>query len=280
MNFGWTSRLSIMSKCTTRLAPLFLAVSIVAAACGSSGPASDQALSAPDTQSSSSDAPRLDESDDEASTSSTVTPTTIAPTTVTPTTLVEALAFQDGETLAGNQLWTDVSTVSVAWTVDFPSDPAIEITGAFSSGEGLTVRWFDPLDGDVLLMLRDDQVMRAFRVGNEVFIGEIGEEQRGLFFAQLLSEVLTPLETGVLPNSANTFVEVNGVRSENPDVFYALAPDASEGTILLGNEWTVDVADQGAITYPIPEGEVVLVREEVGNSGNELLRDWYLDQAG
>ena len=88
------------------------------------------------------------------------------------------------------------------------------------------------------------------------------------------------LETGVLPNSANTFVEVNGVRSENPEVFYALAPDASEGTILLGNEWTVDVADQGAITYPIPEGEVVLVREEVGNSGNELLRDWYLDQAG
>ena len=266
-----------MSKFTTRLVPGLLVLSIVAAACGTDGPASEQVVAAPTASSTSNDG--LDPAESVVGVSSSTT--TISPSTsAAPNTEVEALAFQDGETLAGNQLWTDVESVSVAWTIDFEVDPSLEITGGFTAGEGLTVRWFDPLDGDVLLMMRDEKVLRAFRVGNEVFLGEVGEEQNGLFFAQLLSEVLAPLETGVLPESANTFVEANDVRSETPDVFYELAPDSSEGTILVGNEWTVDVVDQSSTSYPIADEEVVLVREEVGTLGNSIFRDWYLDQAG
>lgn len=252
----------------TRVGSLLLSLCLVATACGTDASGSPQAdLASP---SSASEAAAADDVQTDTSTTS--------------TSLVEALAFQEEETLAGNQIWDDVESVSVAWTIEFDEDPSSDVIGGFTAGQGLTVRWEDSIEGDILAMFRDDQVFRAFRVGNEVFIAEEPgtEEAFGpFFFGELLNAAVAPLGTGELPAAANTFVEVEGVRSELPDIFYDLAPDVSEGQIIVGGEWTVDVAkDEPGTQYVIPEADTVLTREEVGNLDNAVLRQWYLDQAG
>jgi len=206
---------------------------------------------------------------------------TTVPTTTT--TQVESLPFQDSESVPEQQLWTDATSVSVDWTVgqDDPDGP-VQIIGGFTAGQGLTARWTDPLGDDLLIMIRGDQVFQAVRVGNEVFIGEVEPDQGDYFFAEVLFTLLEPLETGQLPNSAFTFVEVDGVTSGRPGVVYSLAPNETRGVISGGDQVPpIDVTRQDSgVIYAIPDAETTLTREQVGNSTNTILRTWYLDQAG
>ena len=267
-------RMAYMSKITARLVAILFGFAAIASACGSDAPASSQAASASPGSSSEAEVPV-----------GTQTDTTIASDPTTTTSLVEALAFQEEEASTEHQIWDDVESVSVDWTIEFEAgDPPLNVTGGFTAGEGLTVRWEDLVEGDILAMFTGDQVFRAFRVGNEVFIAEDPgtEDAFGpLFVGELAYEAVGPLETGELPDAASTFVEVEGVRSELPDIFYDLPPDATEGQIVLGEQWLLDVAkDEPGTRYGIPDAEVTLTREEVGGFDNPVLRQWYLDQAG
>ena len=212
---------------------------------------------------------------------STVAPETSAAPTSTTTTVVD-LAFQDPDEVAVQQLWTDVDSVSFEQTLQFELDPDIEITGTFTAGQGLVIRVPHPDEGDILAVVRDGETFQAYRVGNEVFLDGPIEAAPALsstwrFLVDLVAPLLPPLETGVLPRGASVFVN----DSTTPDVLYSLVPGESEGTInILGQSpirVTADAPDGG---YPVPETGVNLTREQVGNSGNPVLIDWYLDQAG
>jgi len=257
-----------MSKSTARVMCLLLAVAIVAVACGVDEPGSPAV--ALDSTTSTTEAPIVESVD----------AVSAAPTSTT----IDALAFNDTEEAeVQQQLWNDATSVSTVWTIG-QSDPdgPIDVVAGFTVGQGLTARWPDESGDDFLVMFQRDQIYQAFRVGNEVFIAEVEPLQEGLFseyfFAELLFTLLEPLETGQLPDGAFTFVEADGV-SYGPSVVYALPPNESAGVITADGD--IQVTRQGPeVTYTIPDGEVTLSREDVGNSTNTILRDWYLDQAG
>lgn len=266
-------RLATVPKSLVRCWSLVLIVALVATACIN------------DAQPSSAPPANLTDTDPESrsaeSTSTTVAPeTSVAPTSTT-TTVVD-LAFQDPDEVAVQQLWTDVDSVSFEQTLQFDLDPDIEISGTFTAGQGLVIRVPDPVEGDILAVIRDGETFQAYRVGNEVFLDGPLEAEPALsstwrFLVDLVAPLLSPLETGVLPTGASVFVN----DSTTPDVLYSLVPGESEGTInILGQSpirVTADAPDGG---YPVPETGVNLTREQVGNSGNPVLMDWYLDQAG
>lgn len=247
-----------MSKFSCRLTALVLAASIVGTACGVNESGAAQALAAP----------------------SSTTPADVDGETSSPDSVdVEVLAFQDVERAEGQQLWNHVNSVSVSSRFEFALDPTLALDGGFTTGQGLTVRWSDPFnDDDVLVMIREDRAFRAYRVGNEVFIDELVGEQQGLFFAELLAEVLRPLETGAL-DGTSVLSESNPIGQ--PDIVYSLPSDEVEGQITGGDLVTVDVINQGPdVNYLIPDRATMLTRQEVGTFENEILRTWYLDQAG
>jgi len=194
------------------------------------------------------------------------------------TSVVESLAFGDEEPAPGTQqLWTGVRSVSLEWTIEFESDPSLEIVAGFTAGQGLTARWTDDVEGDVLSMVRDGTWYRAYRVGNEAFLAQEEPGEAG-FFVKMLTEVVAPLESGVLPPEASTFASVDGVSSPVPDVLYELVEGESEGTVSIVGLSTIDVVRTDA-EFVIPEVAVMLTREQVENFSNALLREWYFDQA-
>lgn len=210
---------------------------------------------------------------------------TSAPAATTPTTssttVVEALAFQEEQIETMQKVWDDVDSFSFNWTIDFETDPSLDIDGYYTAEQGLIATWADELDGDVLLVIRDGQSSRGFRVGNEVFIGEAEPATGAFFVEELVYPALRALETGILPAEAGTFVTSNDDASTNPDIVYALTPGEVNGTITIAGQSPIFVrADAPAGGYSIPEVGVMLTREQVGNSGNDLLRTWYVNQAG
>lgn len=258
-----------MSKIRARFVPVLLASSLLATGCVSDAAGSGAASDAPDDSTADID---------QAAPSSTIESAAedVSPTT----TMAESLAFGDDDAVTDpHQLWTDVHSVEVDWTVEFESDPTLEITGGYTAGQGLTARWSDEVEGDVLVMVRGDQVYRAYRVGNEVFFAaEDGEDAS--YFAVLLASVVEPLGTGILPPAASTYEVVDGVQATEPDVVYSLPSDQSRGTISIGDQ-VIDVVDRGAnVTFQTPESELALSRDEVLQFDNPLLRNWYFDQAG
>ena len=251
-----------MSKFSYRLAALVFGVSFAATACGVDEPGSAQEIIAPST------------------TAVITTPTstvTSVETTSTSTVPVESLAFEDGESSVTQRLWNDVGSVLVSTTFEFEADPSLELAGGFTAGQGLTVRWTDFDGDDVLVMLQGEQAFRVYRVGNEVFLDDSVEHQE-LVFAQLLAEALEPLETGIVEE---VFTSANNGALVGPDVLYSLPPNETEGQIIVRGGPTVHVIDQESdVNYLIPEGEIMLTREQVGTFENEILKAWYVDQAG
>ena len=272
-----------MRKILVRAATVVFVLSMVASACGADAPGSPAAAVDPGTP---NEEPAVADIEPEPET----TTTSITEETETATTVpAEALAFQDEDEFTGHQIWDDVQTVSLRLAIEFDADPTLEISGGFTSGEGATLRWEDPVEGDILAMYNGEQVLRAFRVGNEVFIADQArsdeQQQRDpfgpLFFGDIVAEAVLPLDDDELPVSAGVFVTSEDGRSEFPDVYYELPPDETEGRILVGGAWEIGVTDLGStVRYEIPEAGVVLTREEVGNFTNNILRQWYLDQSG
>ena len=260
-----------MSKIRSQLVPLVVAASLIATACindaAGSGPA-DLSASESTTAPTTSEAPVPTSAPQEQSTTTSSTP-------------ADGLAFGEEEPVPSTQqLWNDVDSVVVDWTIEFESDPPLEITGGFTAGQGLTARWNDPIEGDVLVMMRGEQRYRAYRVGNEIFIAEEELGENISLFADLLTEVVEPLETGVLPPGADTFVVVDGGERVGPDVLYQLPDGAAQGTISIGGSWLIDLARAGSdVRFELAESQVQLTREEVESFPNDLLREWYFDQA-
>lgn len=257
LNFLGIGRLAYMRNSPNRLVVMFAGLALVAATCGTDVP--DSAQAAPEAV--------IEES------VSNDTSAVVASTTET--TVVEALAFADEKApQTDNQLWTDVTSASVSTAIEFEFDPTLEITGGFTGGEGVTLRWQDAREGDVLAMFRGDGVvLRAFRVGNEVFIGQdlraTEEVFNPLFFGEMIAAVIQPLETGELPTSASTFEVIDGVAAEMPDVFYELVPGETEGRIFVGPDWLVEVEDLGSsVRFEIPDENLMMTREEVGQFDN------------
>ena len=111
-------RMAYMSKITARLVAILFGFAAIASACGSDAPASSQAASASPGSSGEAEVPV-----------GTQTDTTIASDPTTTTSLVEALAFQEEEASTENQIWDDVESVSVDWTIEFEAgDPPLNLS--------------------------------------------------------------------------------------------------------------------------------------------------------
>ena len=191
----------------------------------------------------------------------------------------DALPFADNDTVE-QQVWADVEAVSFATTFNDDVDGPAEIIGNYVAGEGLVLLFPDPLEGNVLAVVRDGQIGRAFRVGNEVFVDAPLEETANVhFFASVLARLIEPLGTGNISEVTGTFVTVDGV-PPSPDVLYQLPEGTDEGVIWLGGNEIRVTNESGAGAVETPEFGVMLTREQVGNTANPIFRDWYLDQAG
>ena len=251
------------------------AVFAVVIALGASACASDAAGSPQTAQRAATETP-VDDGSPVTTTTQTALPSTADDVSS------ESLPFLDSDEPVGQQLWTDIESVSFTAMFDFELDGSVEIDGNYTAGEGLVARWSDAVDGDVLAVVQDGETSMAFRVGNEVFIDEAGESPRVQFaLTSLIAEILEPLGGAELPPVGSTFVESSAGISETSDVLYQLVEGSSDGDILLAGEPFLNVIDDAPDGgFEVPESGVMLTREQVGRTVNPVFRSWYLDQAG